>query len=169
MNVFLYKFIKEVRVFNASFFLAKKDLSVRIVNMKKYEFLEHPADLKIRAFGWDLTELFTNAALAMMEFLYGKNICRDAPRRVSTEMISTQSRDLSSLLVDWLSEILYLSDTNNRAYTEFKINKISETKIEAEVGSYPAKAIEDIKAVTYNELKIEKQDGLWVAEVVFDI
>ncbi len=144
-----------------------------MIIMKKYEFLEHPADLKIRAFGHDLAEVFVNAALGMMEFLYGENICsRDIPtlsRDVSTERVKIKSHDLPSLLVDWLSELLYLSDTNNRVYVGFKINKIGETEIEAEVGSYPAKAIEDIKAVTYNELKIGKQDGLWVAEVVFDI
>ena len=139
--------------------------------MKKYETLEHPADIKIRAFGRDLAEVFVNAALGMMEFLYGKNICGDSPkmRNISTEVIKIKSRDLESLLVDWLSEILYLSDANNSAYVEFKINKISETEIEAEVGSCPVKAIEDIKAVTYNELKIEKRDDGWVAEVVLDI
>jgi SHS2 domain-containing protein len=135
--------------------------------MEKYEILEHPADLKIRAYGRNLGELFTNTAMGMMEFLYGKDI--NKPQFINMRKIKIKSRDLESLLVDWLSEILYLSDANNRAYVEYNIIKIDEKRIEAEVGSCPAEAKEDIKAVTYNELKVEKNNKGWVAEVVFDV
>ena len=37
--------------------------------MKKYEFLDHTADLKIRAFGKNLEEAFVNCAIGGFNFL----------------------------------------------------------------------------------------------------
>jgi SHS2 domain-containing protein len=133
--------------------------------MKKYEFLDHPADIKIRSFGKDLPELFINSALGMMEFLYGKV----ATNYIQTEQIEVKANNLESLLVDWLAEILYLSDTNKRAYLDYKIIEFSKTKIIADVGSQPATAKDDIKAVTYHELSIIQQPDGWQATVVYDI
>ena len=39
-----------------------------------YELLEHPADVKLRAWGATLEELFANAAAGMMAFLFGEHI-----------------------------------------------------------------------------------------------
>jgi SHS2 domain-containing protein len=133
--------------------------------MKKYEFLDHPADIKIRSFGKDLPELFINSALGMMEFLYGKV----ATNYIQTEQIEVKANNLESLLVDWLAEILYLSDTNKRAYLDYKIIEFSKTKIIADVGSQTATAKDDIKAVTYHELSIIQQPDGWQATVVYDI
>ncbi len=135
--------------------------------MKKYEFLEHPADLKIKSFGKDLPELFINSALGMMEFLYGKPT--GTARYATTEHIVITSDNLESLLIDWLAEILYLSDSNKRAYLNYKIIEFNNTKIVADAGSRKAIAKDDIKAVTYHELSIiQRKDG-WVATVVYDI
>lgn len=135
--------------------------------MKKYEFLEHPADIKIRVFGKDLPEVFTNAALGMMEIIYGQEVLSEKPS--TTTEIRVKAMDLESLMIDWLSDLLYLSDTNDQAYINYKIKDFKENKIIAEVGTCPAKAVDDIKAVTYNELEIEEKNGKWEATVVFDI
>ena len=133
--------------------------------MEKFEFLEHPADLKIRSFGKDLPELFINAALGMMQFLYGQQ----QKNHLYKERIEVLSSNLESLLVDWLAEILYMSDTNKRAYISYKIIEFDQTKIIAEIGSKKAKALDDIKGVTYHELAIKKHNNLWQADVVYDI
>jgi len=133
--------------------------------MKKYKFLDHPADIKIQSFGKDLAELFTNSALGMMAFLYET----DDVKITRTDHIEIEADNLESLLIDWLSEILYLSDTHYRNYCDYKITFIDEKKIIAEVGSGEAVAKNDIKAVTYHDLKIEKKDHEWVATVVYDI
>lgn len=135
--------------------------------MKKYEFLEHPADLKIKSFGKDLPELFINSVLGMMEFLYGK--CIGTARHAPTEHIEITSDNIESLLIDWLAEILYLSDSNKRAYLNYKIIEFNNTKIIADIGSQKAVAKDDIKAVTYHELSIIQQKDGWVATVVYDI
>ncbi|MBI4812408.1 archease [Candidatus Falkowbacteria bacterium] len=134
----------------------------------RYKILEHAADVKIRAFGANREEVFINSAVGMMEYIYphtknfGVGVCQK-------EIIMAEGRDLESLLVNWLSEILYLSDVNGRVYFDFKILEFGEKAIKAEAQSCLAAAEDDIKAVTYSELKIEKRGGGWAAEVVYDI
>jgi SHS2 domain-containing protein len=134
--------------------------------MKKYEFLEHPADIKIRAFGKDLPEVFINAALGMMSFLYAKQKNQEI---LSKQKIIITAENLESLLVNWLSELLWLSDTKHVVISDYRIKNLSPNKISASVSLIKAKAKEDIKAVTYNDLLITKKKNFWVAEIVFDI
>jgi len=75
---------------------------------KKYEFIDHPADLKIRAFGKDLPELFINAALGMMTFLYPKQV--DIVMPETKQNISLQASDLEALLVDTYETAKLVSD-----------------------------------------------------------
>lgn len=134
----------------------------------KYEILEHTADLKIKSYGDDLPELFANSALAMTEFIFGKEVSDEEV--VETEIIEVEAYDIESLLVNWLSEILFLSATKYRAYIIYGIKEFANKKIVAKVGSREAIAKEDIKAVTFNDLKIEQErDGVWSAMVVYDI
>ena len=134
--------------------------------MKKFEFLEHPADLKVRSFGKNLTEVFINAALGMMNFLYED---LDNIKTTREETIEIHGDDQESLLVNWLAEILYLSNTNYRAYVKYEIIEFGENKIVAHTSSGPAQAKDDIKAVTFHELEIKQQNNMWVATVVYDI
>ena len=135
--------------------------------MMKYEFLEHPADIKIHSFGKNLPELFTNSALGMMAFLYGKGVEKTTITNI--EKVKIQAGDLESLLIDWLSELLYLSNSNYRAYVYYNFKKFNKNKLVAEVSSGGAYAQDDIKAVTYHDLSIKKKNNRYEATVVYDI
>jgi SHS2 domain-containing protein len=138
--------------------------------MIKYKYLAHPADLKIQIFGNNLKELFANAALGMMEYIYPASaVGINTNSRCRKETIKIKANDLKSLMVDWLSELLYLSDTNNCAYTQFRFKKLTKNQLEAKVIGCLAKAQEDIKAVTYHGLKIKLTKNGWQATVLFDI
>jgi SHS2 domain-containing protein len=134
--------------------------------MKPYEFLSHPGDLKIRAHGRSLAEAFVNVARAMMEFMFG-----DVPDRPCDEWIPVvlDAPDRESLLVDWLSHILYLSTSGYRACTDYRIGRLDDRHLEAEIGSCEARAEDDIKAVTYHELDIRQLGDGWQVTVVCDI
>lgn len=135
--------------------------------MKQFEMLEHTGDIKIRVFGKDQKELFMNAAQAMMSFLYGeKKYQCDSPEIQPIELLTS---DQESLLVDWLSELLYLSDTKKKTSVKFNIKEITTTHIKAEVHLCSAEQQDDIKAVTYNQLEIKQRNDHWEAVVVFDI
>lgn len=134
--------------------------------MKKFEILEHTADLKIRAFGKTKQELFYHAMLAMEKGLRAKI----TEKKVSTK-IKIESENLEALLVDFLDEINYQSETNLEIYNKIIFDKFSDNLIEAELlGQKVARFGLQIKGVTWHDLKIEqKKDGTWQATVLFDI
>jgi len=134
--------------------------------VKNYEILEHISDLKIRAFGRTKEEVFSNMLLGMC----GNQKTKVLPGKVKRE-IKISSPELSSLLVDFLSEILYLTQVNKEVYSEVNFKKFTDTELKAElVGQKVERFGEDIKGVTYHSLDIhQKKDGTWQAIVLFDI
>lgn len=135
--------------------------------MKKYENLTHTGDIKIRAYGKDINEVFAHAAYAMFDNLLGKS-WPEGEEKVVHE-VSLESQDAGGLLVDFLNELNYLSDLGNEVYNEFEV-RIEGSKLKAKIKGFKVERFHiEIKAVTYNELRLEKQNNLWIAEVVFDI
>lgn len=142
----------------------------------KYEILEHKADLKIRVFGKTKEELFQNALWGMQESL--KSEARRPKERIKRK-IKIKSLDLPALLVDFLSEVLYLVQVNKEIYTNINFKKFLDTpstnsgqaEIEGElIGQKVERFGEDIKAVTHHSLDIhQKKDGGWEATILFDI
>ena len=132
----------------------------------KYKILEHIADVKVRAFGKTKEELFLNAMRGMVEILKPKIL----KEKSETRKIKIESVDINALLVDFLSEVLYLIQTNKEVYNNVKFTKFSDTELEGELTSNKIESFgEDIKAVTYHGLKIEKKNNLYEATVLFDI
>jgi SHS2 domain-containing protein len=141
--------------------------------MKKYEILEHKADLKIRAFGKTKEELFLNMLLGMKESQKAEVVLEKVKRE-----IKIKSLNLEILLVDFLSEVLYLIQVNKEIYNSIKFKKFTDpstgsgqAEIEGElIGQKVERFGEDIKAVTYHGLEIrQRKDGTWEATVLFDI
>ncbi|UCE37951.1 MAG: archease [Thermoplasmata archaeon] len=140
--------------------------------MKKYEILEHTADVGIRANGKDLSEAFENAAYGMFSII--TNI--EEVEEIGEYQIHIQSRDLEQLLVDWLSELLFIHTVKNVLFSKFEI------EIEEKEGSWLLRGSAkgenynkdkhayhtEMKAVTHHILKIEKSDG-YTVQVLFDI
>jgi len=134
---------------------------------KKYEILEHPADLKIRAFGKTKEELFLNMMIGMNENMRPEI---KKPEEKMKREIKIKSPDLSALLIDFLSEVLYSSQANTEIYNEAKIIKLTDTELEAEIfGQKVERFGEDIKAVTYHDSEVKQVNDHWEVTVLFDI
>jgi len=135
--------------------------------MEKYKIIEHRADLKIKVFGKTKEELFENAVLAMNDYLQPeiKN------SKIIKRKILIKSFDIKTLIVDFLSEILYLIQTKKETYFKTDFKKFTNTEINAFIfGRKVKKFNEDIKAVTYYDLEIkQKEKNLWQATILFDI
>jgi SHS2 domain-containing protein len=150
----------------------------------KYEILEHKADLKIRAFGKTKEELFLNMLSGMSENMKPE---LQKPGEKTKRKIKLSSFDFQALLVDFLSEVLYLSQVNKEVYNKVEFREFSETEgkedksssspftaaweIEAEIfGQKVERFGEDIKAVTHHDLNIQQNpEGIWEATVILDI
>jgi SHS2 domain-containing protein len=82
-----------------------------------------------------------------------------------------ESLDTTALLIDFLSEILYLTQTHKEIYNQLEIKKLTEISIEGRVKGIKIEGFsEDIKGVTYHEAYVQqKSDGKWEALVIFDL
>ena len=131
----------------------------------KYETLEHKADLKIKVFGKTKKELFKNALLGMFE-----SAKYEGEGKIKRE-IRVSSQDLISLLVDFLSEALYLNEVNYELYDDVQFKKFTEKEIEGILfGKKLKRKGVIIKGVTYYDLDIhQRKDGTWETTVLFDI
>jgi len=131
----------------------------------KYRFLEHPSDIKIRAYGNTLSEVFINAASGMMAYIYGKHQIANG----TSKYIEVSADNLESLLINWLSQILALSNISHGPCVSFTIKEFDKLKIIAETTLGKSRAHHEIKAVTYHELSLKQTKNGWVATVVYDI
>src|SRR5579871_5548096 len=107
---------------------------------KDFEMLPHTADIKIRAYGTNKKELFRNALIGMFQSIHpiitgcrmenNRVICDALPKH---HIIELKACDEESLLVDFLSEALYLSDVHNEAYLDATIDELTDTAIKATI------------------------------------
>lgn len=135
--------------------------------MKKFEFLEHTADIKMKVLGKTKEELFQNALIGMQVALQPKI----QNKKSKVKAIVVKSVDLSALLVDFLSEALYLIQVNQEIYNVIKFEKFSDREIRVDLfGQKVERFGEDIKAVTYNNLEIcQNKDKILEAIILFDV
>lgn len=139
--------------------------------------LPHTADLKIRVCGKTLKDLFCNALIAMFQSIkpqakkcYYKNELFACPALPQEHNIHIKAENVESLLIDFLSEALYLSDVHNEAYLNSDIFNLDETSIDARIYGVKIDGFNvEIKAVTYSDFRLIHKDDKWCVEIVFDI
>ena len=95
-----------------------------------------------------------------------------APRQAIE--IKLEAEDRESLLVEWLSEILFLIETENVLFSRFNVALSSDTKLTATVAGEPLDMEKhdpktQVKAVTLHDLLVKKTESSWVAQVIFDV
>jgi len=143
--------------------------------MKSYRMLDiATADMAFDAFGRNMEELFANCGLALTDVMTD-------PRKVEAKVpkeFSVEGHDLESLLFDYLSELIYLKDTDGLVFSNFKVRVRGDKdgfKLQCRVwGDVLDRTIHEIKtevkAATYHQMKIEELSDkkTWRAQVVLD-
>lgn len=135
-----------------------------------YRLLNHTADLGLEVQAKDLKGLFRAAALAMMEVMVRK----PRSRKTDERRLSVSAMDLADLMVRWLGEILYLFQGEAALATEVRIETIAATGLDATVSVVPFdpgrhEILCEIKAVTYHQIAVVEDQGVWTTRVVFDL
>ncbi|MEM5828191.1 MAG: archease [Candidatus Aenigmatarchaeota archaeon] len=142
--------------------------------MKKFEILEYPtADTGFIAYGKDLNELFENAAIATYSIMV--NLDKVEPK-IKKE-INIEAIDLYQLMFKWINELLYFLDTEILVFSKFKVRieeKDGKYFLHAEVfGEKVDKNKHElgtlVKACSYHNMEIKKEDDMWKAKVIVDI
>lgn len=135
-----------------------------------WRVLAHTADSGAEIEAPDLEGLFADAARALVTLVLEEGEIQ--PRE--TVEIRLAADDLPSLLVAWLSELLFLVDTRGFLASWFRFRHLDGTTLEAEVLGEPLDperhgAGREVKAVTWHDLAVEPGPAGWTARVLFDL
>jgi SHS2 domain-containing protein len=135
-----------------------------------YTVMDHTADVGIELEASGQPEIFTLAALAMFDMMYGlETIMAREHRRVEV-----QAETGEELLVAWLNELLYVHAVEKLLFARFTEATLCGGKFaavchgerfdpERHNGAF------EIKAATYHRLVLAKRGERWTARVIFDV
>lgn len=133
-----------------------------------FEEIEHTADLLFRCRGKTIDELFSETASAMFsvmfEFRKDKGIKKE---------IELESDSYENLLVDFLSELIFLSETESLVFSSAKV-KITDNSLRALISGekYNNKIHSEgaeIKGISRSGAKIVNKDGIYQVDIIFDV
>ncbi len=137
----------------------------------RYEPFEHTSEAGIIARGATLAEAFANTAEGMYSLILELDgIEERVERKVALEGASHET-----LLVDWLLELVFLTETKGLVFRRFAVEELSEMRLRARAWGErfdPERHRSHnvmVKAVTYHLLQIEREDGGYRLQVLFDI
>ena len=133
-----------------------------------FEELEHTADIRIRVRGATLEDLFSEAARALMAIIY-KNISPGNIRR----HIEVDADDTPSLIREFLSEILFVSEVEEMVITGADIH-IAGNHLTANLTGEPFSTMKhcggrEVKGISYSDLTIRHEEDSYILEVIFDV
>lgn len=143
---------------------------------KEFELISHTADQQIRVYGRSLEELYRHALKGMFVSIHPRGpYITYTPEFTCTKYtaehtITLQAETPELLLIDFLSDCLYLSDVHNQAYFDAQFLILTSTQLQAIIfGTEITGFSTEIKAVTYHTIEIKNINGLWQTDIVFDI
>ena len=138
--------------------------------MPPFRILEHTADIGFEAFGASREEVFANAARALVFLMFEPGTIM-ARQELAVEV---EGPDAASLLVNWLSEILFQVDAEGWVFADFALHELTEQRLRAKALGEPLdpsrhQAKLQVKAITYHQLSLEQIPDGWRAQVYVDI
>lgn len=154
--------------------------------MKRFDIIDISGDAGIRSYGESMEELFVNAAIGMYSLITDIGGIREK-REITIDL---KSQTMDGLLVAWLNELIFHFDAYGFLGKKIMITEITPSPTLPPRGeemnrgeAYILKGTvsgEDfdpeihekrllIKAATYHQLSIDKKDGFWETNIIFDI
>lgn len=135
-----------------------------------YEYLDISGDAGLRLSGGTLEEVFRDAAVGMYSLITDI----EAVREEKEIRVEAESHSPEGLLVSWLNELIFRFDTYGFVGRRVDIEALGDRRIAARIAGEefdPARHERRLllKAATYHNLKLERSDGGWQVEVIFDI
>ncbi|MFX1485797.1 MAG: archease [Promethearchaeota archaeon] len=137
-----------------------------------FTFLEHTADILIRAWGRTIDEAFEQAGRALFEIMTDISELKSKIKYT----FKLEAEDLQSLLYDYLDELIYIFDAERIAFTEFKvrIKEVPRCSLDCEAWGEkfdPQRHVQktEVKAPTYAQMEIGQEHEKITLQYVLDI
>ena len=141
------------------------------MQMIAFEYLEHTADVMFRAYGKTAEEMLCNAASALFQAMVD-------PTTIAAQeswTVELEGDDLEDLAYRWLSEIIFLFETESAVFSTFSLRLEQDEKMRL-YGKIGGERIDlgrhafenEVKAVTRHKFGIKKNQ-IWCIQVVLDV
>lgn len=138
-----------------------------------FEYLEHTADIKFRAYGQSPDEMLANAALALI----GAMTDTSKVQVKESWKVELAAPEIEQLAYRWLSELVFLFETESAVFSSFDVRvttggdgewgllaTIGGERIDLERHAFD----NEVKAVTLHEFEVKKND-VWCVQTVLDV
>ena len=136
--------------------------------MKKYELIEHTADIGLEARGETLAGAFANAALGMFSLMADL----EGVREEETRRVEVMADDIEGLLFEWLNSLLYSFDVEMLLFKRFDVIEFNDMKLTAlcygeKYDSSRHHLKMGVKSATYHRLEVDREKNR--VQVIFDV
>lgn len=139
-----------------------------------YQYLDHTADLGIRAVGNTLEQAFGQGAQAMLDAIADTH---DIQPQLACQ-VTCSAPDIPALFCEWLNELLYQAEIHSALWQNARVSRLerigSEWVLEGAAHGEPLDPERhilhtEIKAATYAGLDYRQSDGQHILECVLDL
>jgi SHS2 domain-containing protein len=135
---------------------------------KRFEFIEHTADVGLIAYGNSLPEAFANAAYGLFSLIAEL----DSVGERDSYTVEVTGDDMESLLFAWLNELIYVFEAKGLLFKRFDIMELKESSLKAICyGEKFDPAVHrlktGVKAATYHLLEVDRKKNQ--VQVIFDV
>ena len=135
---------------------------------KRFELIEHTADVGLVAYGENLAEAFANAAYGMFSIIAEL----DAVRETESRSVEISEDDVEGLLFEWLNSLIYFFDVEMLLFKRFDIIELDGSRLQAlcygeEYDPSRHHLKTGVKSATYYMLTVDGMKNQ--VQVIFDI
>ena len=136
--------------------------------MRRFQLIEHTADIGLTAYGRSLAEAFANAAYGLFSIIAELKTVKE----IESRHLELNEDDAEALLFEWLNRLIYLFDVEMLLFKRFEIKDFDGRGFKAicygekyDPSRHQLKM--GVKAATYHMLKVDRERNQ--VQVIFDV
>lgn len=129
-----------------------------------HRWVEHTAELELEIETASEAAVFEEALAALAELL------GEGGGSTVTRELELEADEQALLLVEWLSELVYLAEADGFVSERVRSLTLSDGRLQATVEGHRGEPAHLVKAVTLHRLELRPDDSVgWRARVVLDV
>ena len=146
--------------------------NISMNNEQGFRVIADDQTIRINTWGKTIHELFRNSLRGMAVLMQPTVLTAGEKAKKVKQFLRVEALDLNTLLAEFLSKVIGLSDIHNLIFTNVTFKNIGDNFLEGEISGVSTDEIErEIKAISYQDVDIKRNlgSGLYETMLVFDI
>lgn len=140
----------------------------RPISAASHAFEDHTGEIRLRIEAPTLAELFAEAGRALALLSCGEGPLPEPEGEA--QRVSVRSHDRAALLVDWLNELIFHAESEDKVFSDFRFTRLTDRDLDAWIrGARAVGARSLVKAATLHNLAVTESTHGAFATVVLDV